>query len=83
MYDEESYKHNNLIKKLSNSSHIKQPIFVFDQNKNYIKKYDSINQAEKLLGIRHEKIKHSVLTGISVNNYFFSNHRLLNLSNKK
>lgn len=73
----------NLTNEISKSSHIKQAIFVFNSDsKEYIKRFDTITQAEKILNIRHEKIKRSIMTGVSINNYIFSYHRLLYLPNK-
>jgi hypothetical protein len=59
--DESSKEYNNLINEISNSSYIKQAIFTFESNsKEFIRKFDSIVQAEKTLNIRHEKIKNSI-----------------------
>jgi hypothetical protein len=38
-------------------------------------------QAEKILNIRHEKIKNSIQTGIPINDYIFSYQKLLHLAN--
>ena len=79
--NEQSYEYNNFIKEIVDNSHIRRCIFMFDSNtKEYIRKYDSIVQAENILGIRHEKIKTCALTGVPINNYIFSYHRLLSLS---
>lgn len=61
-----------------NKAHIKQAIFVFDlESKKFIQKFDGIMIAEKVLNIRHEKIKYSIINNVPLNGYIFSYHRLL------
>lgn len=59
------------------NSSIKQAIFVFDANKQFIYKYSGIMEAEKELGIRHEKIKKYANLKLVCNGYIFSYHRIL------
>lgn len=67
-----------LIEDIKKNILIKQPIFVFDKDKNFIRKFDGIKLAELELGIRHEVIKKHVISHLPYNNYIFSYHRLLN-----
>jgi hypothetical protein len=59
-----------------NNISIKQPIFLFDTNKNYIKEFKGIVDAESELKISHDIIKKHINTKISYKNYYFSYHRL-------
>lgn len=65
-----------LIEEIKDSK-IRQAIFVFDSKKNFLKKYPGIKEAEKELGIRHEKIKKYANLKLEYNGYIFSYHRLL------
>lgn len=66
-----------LIEDMIKNSSIKQAIFVFDSNKNFLAKYSGIIEAEKELGVRHEKIKNYAKLKLPYNGYIFSYHRLL------
>ncbi len=66
-----------LIEDIKINIFIKQPIFVFDKDKNFIRKFDGIMLAELELGIRHEIIKKHVISNLPYDNYIFSFHRLL------
>ena len=60
-----------------NNSSIKKALFLFDLDKNFIRKYSGIIEAEKDLGIRHEEIKKYANLKKELNGYIFSYHRLL------
>lgn len=66
-----------LIEDIKNNILIKQPIFVFDKDRNFIRKFDGIKLAELELGIRHEIIKKHIISNLPYDNYIFSYHRLL------
>ena len=69
-----------LINIIQDSAHIKQAIFVFDSNtKKFLRKFNGIIEAEKILCIRHEKIKYSIKNNQILDDYLFSYHRLLSL----
>lgn len=63
---------NNLILDIKNSSHIKKAIFVYNQNKELLWKFDGINLAERELKIDHETIKKYVLLKKPYQDYIFS-----------
>lgn len=67
-----------LINDMINATPIKQAIFMFNnKNKEFLRKFNGIILAEKELGIRHEKIRNSIIKEIPISNYIFSYHRLL------
>lgn len=66
-----------LIEDIKINISIKQPIFVFDKDKNFICKFDGILLTESELGIIHEIIKKHAISKLPYNNYIFSYHRLL------
>jgi hypothetical protein len=53
---------------------VKCAIYVYTPETKLIKKYFSIMEAEKELGIRHEIIKRCALSGETYKNYRFSYH---------
>jgi NUMOD1 domain len=66
-----------LIKEIKLNSTIKQAIFLFDLNGNFIKRFNGIIEAESSLKIRHEKIKKAAISNSNIGNYKFSYHRLI------
>lgn len=67
---------NNLINTIKNSENIKKAIFVYDINKNFIKKYDGVTQAQKELNINHAIIREHAKINKVYKNYIFSYERI-------
>ncbi len=45
---------------MKNSSHIRKAVFLFDAQKNFIRRYDGIVDASKDLGINHSVIQQNI-----------------------
>ena len=71
-----SNESNNIMLDIINNSHIKRAIFVYDTNKNFIRKFEGVNQAQKELNINHDTIKRFVLLNKPYKGYIFSYERL-------
>jgi len=67
---------NELILEICNKSHIRKAIFVYNTNMNFIGKYDSVKDAERVLKINHSTIKKYASTVGEYNGYIFSYERL-------
>jgi group I intron endonuclease len=65
-----------LILDINNNSHIKKAVFVYDVNKNFIRKYDGVTDAQRDLNINHSTIKKYTKVGGSYIGYIFSYERL-------
>lgn len=66
----------NLILNINNSAHIKKAVFLYDLNKNFIRKYDGVTDAQKDLNINHTTIKKYAKVSGSYNGYIFNYERL-------
>ena len=88
--DYSSVECNQIILEIKNSYHIRKAIFLFNDNKEFIKKYDGIEMASpsipikrgggakgKELQISHTTIKRYALLNKPFKGYIFSYHRLL------
>ena len=62
---------------MNKNSQIKKAIFVYNLNKEFIKKFEGVIHAEKELNISHEIIKKYALLNSPYKEYIFSYHRLL------
>ena len=65
-----------LITEIIDNSHIKKAIFVYNSNKEFIKKFEGVTHAQKELNINHDVIKKHALLNIPYNGYIFSYERL-------
>lgn len=65
-----------LILDINNMSHIRKGIFVYDTNKNFIRKYEGVTDAQRDLNISHSTIKKYAKIGGCYNGYIFSYERL-------
>jgi hypothetical protein len=63
---------------MNNQSHIKNAVYVYDENKNFICKYDGVTKAQKHLNINHLTIKKYAQLGEKYNGYIFSFERIHN-----
>lgn len=68
-----------LILNINNSSHIRKAVFVYDNNKNFLCKYEGVTKAQDALNINHSIIKKHAKLGSAYNGYIFSYERLINL----
>ena len=59
-----------------NNTHIKRAVFVYDNNLNFISKYDGVTDAQRALNINHGTIKKYAKIGGAYQNYIFSFERL-------
>jgi hypothetical protein len=57
-------------------SHIRKGIFVYDTNKNFIRKYEGVTDAQRDLNISHSTIKKYAKIGGCYSGYIFSYERL-------
>jgi hypothetical protein len=65
-----------LIFNINSQSHIKKAVFVYDVNKNFIRKFEGVMEAQRALNINHSTIKkYAKLNGV-YNEYIFSYERL-------
>nr|YP_010835447.1 hypothetical protein QLP32_mgp14 [Perenniporia fraxinea]WFS78680.1 hypothetical protein [Perenniporia fraxinea] len=67
---------NNLTLDIINHSHIKKAIFVYNTNKEFIRKFEGVTHAQKELNINHYTIKKYALLNIPYGGYIFSYERL-------
>lgn len=72
----ESNEGQTLIDHIVKNSHVKRAVFVYDNNKNFICKYDGVTDAQKVLNISHSTIKKYAEINASYKNYIFSFERL-------
>lgn len=61
-----------LVVNISNNSHIRKAVFVYDTNKNFIAKYPGVTDAQKALNISHSTIKKYAKINGTYNGYIFS-----------
>jgi hypothetical protein len=59
------------------NKHIKTPIFLYDENLLFLKRFDGIRQASVELKIYHRTIKKYALTNTPYQGYVFSYNRIL------
>jgi group I intron endonuclease len=62
----------NLIIEIINNSHIKKAIFVYNINKEFIRKFDGVMHAQRELNISHVIIKKYALLNVPYKGYIFS-----------
>jgi len=67
-----------LILNIKYSSHIIKAIFVYDDNKNFVYKYDGVMAVQKDLKISHCTVKNYAKIGGTYKGYIFSYERLIN-----
>lgn len=74
--DWESYESQILIDNITKNSHIKRAVFVYDNNMNFLSKYDGVTDAQKALNINHSTIKKYAEINAPYKDYIFSFERL-------
>nr|QEN73924.1 hypothetical protein [Lentinula edodes]WGO76468.1 GIY-YIG endonuclease [Lentinula edodes] len=72
----DSKEANNLILEINNNSHIKKAIFVYNNNYEFIKKFEGVTHAQRKLNINHDIIKKYALLNRPYKDYIFSYERL-------
>ena len=65
-----------LVSELKNNSHIKKAIFVYNTNKEFIRKFDGVTHVQKELNIGHDIVKKYALINKPYKEYIFSYERL-------
>ena len=65
-----------LIISINKNSHIRKGVFVYDENKNFISKYDGVTDAQRALNINHSTIKKYAKISGAYSGYIFSYERL-------
>lgn len=65
-----------VILEMKNSSHIRKAVFLFNAQKEFIRRYDGILVASKDLGIGHSVIQKNIEFKTPYKDYFFSYERL-------
>jgi hypothetical protein len=62
---------------ISNNSHIRKAVFVYDINKKFIGKYEGVMDAQRALKVSHCTIKNYAKVGGTYKEYIFSYERLV------
>lgn len=62
------------------NSHIKKAIFVYNSNKEFIKKFEGVTHVQKELNINHVLIKKYALLNKPYKGYIFNYERLNNVN---
>lgn len=75
--DWSSKEFSNLKEEILNNSHIKKAIFVYNEKREFLKKFEGVTHAQKNLNISHDLIKKYALSGAPYKGYIFSYERLL------
>lgn len=65
-----------LVLEINENSHIKKGVFVYDEKKNFICKYEGVTQAQVALNINHGTIKKYAAVSGEYKGYIFSYERL-------
>jgi group I intron endonuclease len=78
IYNWDSKEANNLILEIINNSQIKKAIFVYNNNYEFIRKFEGVTHAQKELNINHDIIKKYAKLNIPYKGYIFSYERLSN-----
>ena len=73
----DSKESNNLILEITNNSHIKKAIFVYNNNYEFIRKFEGVTHAQRELNINHDIIKKYALLNSPYKGYIFSFDRLV------
>ena len=68
-----------LITEIIDNSHIKKAIFVYNSNKEFIRKFEGVTHAQKELNINHGIIKKYALLNRPYKGYIFNYERLNNV----
>lgn len=71
-----SIESNNLTLEIINNSQIKKAIIVYNINKEFIRKFEGVTQAQRELNINHDIIKKYALLNMPYEGYIFSYERL-------
>lgn len=66
-----------LIEEILNNSHIRKAIYVYNENREFIRKFEGVTHAQKELNINHDIIKKYALLSAPYKGYIFSYERLL------
>ena len=74
--DYDSKEGQEVILDMKNSSHIRKAIFLFNLQKEFIRRYDGILIASKDLGISHSVIQKNIELKTPYKGYFFSYEKL-------
>jgi len=72
-----SKQSNNLTLEIVKNSHIKKAIFVYNTNKDFIRKFEGVTHVQKELNINHDIIKKYALLNTPYKEYIFSYQRLI------
>jgi group I intron endonuclease len=76
IYNWSSNESDHLILEIIKQYKIKKAIFVYNTNKEFIRKFEGVTHAQKELNINHDLIKKYALLNIPYNGYIFSYERL-------
>ena len=66
-----------LTEEILNNCHIKKAIFVYNENREFIRKFEGVTHAQKELNINHDIIKKYALSSAPYKGYTFSYERFL------
>ncbi len=62
---------------MNKNSHIKKAVFVYDMNRNFLRKYEGVMEAQRALKINHSTIRNYAKIAGAYNGYIFSYERLI------
>nr|QCX41972.1 LAGLIDADG endonuclease [Beauveria bassiana] len=65
-----------LINDMIKNKHIKKAVYVYDENRNFLSRYDGVTDAQRALNISHSTIKKYAEINAAYKNYIFSFERL-------
>lgn len=66
-----------LVEEINKNSHIRKAVFVYDINRNFLRKYEGVMDAQRALKISHCTIKNYAKVGGAYLGYIFSYERLV------
>lgn len=66
-----SKESNDIILEIINNSHINKAIFVYNSNKEFIRKFEGVTHAQKQLNIHHDIIKKICVTKYTIQRVLF------------
>jgi group I intron endonuclease len=72
----ESKQSQNLIDEINKNVHVKKAVFVYNKNREFIRKYTGVTEVQKCLNINHTVVKNNANLNNLYRGYIFSYHRL-------
>lgn len=77
LFEYNTYEGENIIMEINNNAHVRKPIFLFNSNKEYKKRFDGLVLASKELGMSKDTINKHAKSKLPYKDYIFSYERIL------